>query len=244
MNDQPFHVEYPGNDNGCDFVVGDIHGELDELMAQLDSQRFDFDLDRLFSVGDLIDRGPKSAEMIILAREPWFIPVQGNHEYMMLEAIATGRFDLWFLNGGDWILDCPTESWEGLVDTVSHWPMAITIAHKCGKRVGICHAEPPVDNWDDISQVEYDEIAGHNMIWGRSRLLSEDRRVVHGVDWVFCGHTPIGGPTILGNTVFIDTGAFLEDGYLTVLNIDEFLETGTLPKTLPDSLSSWDWRLR
>ncbi len=70
MSDQLFHVEYPANEDGRDFVVGDIHGEYDQLMEALDHQNFDKDHDRLFSVGDLIDRGPKSVDVVMLAVEP------------------------------------------------------------------------------------------------------------------------------------------------------------------------------
>jgi serine/threonine protein phosphatase 1 len=61
------------------------------------------------------------------------------------------------------------------------------------------------------------------MVWGRYRIQSKDRSVVEGIDWVFCGHTTLGTPTVLGNTVFIDTGGYLEGGQLTVLNLDSFL---------------------
>jgi serine/threonine protein phosphatase 1 len=69
------------------------------------------------------------------------------------------------------------------------------------------------------------------MIWNRSRLLLEDSRVVEGVDWVFCGHTPIDRPVILGNTVFIDTGACLDGGHLTVIDIDKFTAHGSLSES-------------
>lgn len=49
------------NEVGKDFIVGDIHGCLDQLKFQLSVTGFDKSKDRLFSVGDLIDRGPDSA---------------------------------------------------------------------------------------------------------------------------------------------------------------------------------------
>jgi serine/threonine protein phosphatase 1 len=223
MSDQLFHVEYPANEDGRDFVVGDLHGEYDQLMEALGHQNFDKDNDRLFSVGDLIDRGPKSVDVVMLAVEPWFIPIQGNHEQMMLDAISTGRFDLWLVNGGEWYLDCDRNTLHDLVGMIQGWPMAITINHKSGKRVGICHAEPPVSDWSTISEVEKDPYASNVMVWGRYRIQSRDRSVVEGIDWVFCGHTTLGTPTVLGNTVFIDTGGYLEGGQLTVLNLDLFL---------------------
>ena len=45
---------------GRDFAVGDIHGCFTELQRGLDAIGFNPNTDRLFSVGDLVDRGPES----------------------------------------------------------------------------------------------------------------------------------------------------------------------------------------
>ena len=36
------------NPHGRDFIVGDIHGQLDDLLQQLSEESFDFTKDRLF----------------------------------------------------------------------------------------------------------------------------------------------------------------------------------------------------
>ena len=72
------------NDRGKDYVVGDLHGCLDLLLRLLEEVKFDQSRDRLFSVGDLIDRGPDSLGCLHLLAEPWFHAVQGNHENMLL----------------------------------------------------------------------------------------------------------------------------------------------------------------
>ena len=46
------------NKIGKDYVVGDIHGMFKALYKNLESMNFNFKTDRLFSVGDLCDRGP------------------------------------------------------------------------------------------------------------------------------------------------------------------------------------------
>lgn len=45
---------------GRDFVVGDIHGAYDLVIQGMKAARFNPTCDRLFAVGDLIDRGPGS----------------------------------------------------------------------------------------------------------------------------------------------------------------------------------------
>ena len=79
----PLIQRYPHNRTGRDFVIGDLHGCLPLLTRLLDHVQFDPTLDRLFSTGDLIDRGPDSAGCLELLKENWFHAVVGNHELML-----------------------------------------------------------------------------------------------------------------------------------------------------------------
>lgn len=76
--------EIETNKCGRDFIVGDLHGHYSLLMHKLKLLNFDFEKDRLFSVGDLIDRGPEQLQCLSLLKESWFYAVMGNHEYMFL----------------------------------------------------------------------------------------------------------------------------------------------------------------
>lgn len=61
-------------------IYGDIHGCLDEFQAlrtELNLTKYD----REISVGDLLDRGPMSNEVLSYARENGIELVLGNHEY-------------------------------------------------------------------------------------------------------------------------------------------------------------------
>ena len=74
-------------DKGRVFVVGDVHGCLDLLMRGLDQINFNTSRDTLLSVGDLIDRGPRSFDALRLlsvigVMEP---PVIVNIEPVMIE---------------------------------------------------------------------------------------------------------------------------------------------------------------
>ncbi len=95
--------------------MGDLHGCYDLLERLLEQVSFDTSCDRLFSVGDLIDRGPDSMRCLQLLAEPWFYAVQGNHEIMMLNFFSpyllTGKLESlgeiyesdFLANGGSWI---------------------------------------------------------------------------------------------------------------------------------------------
>ena len=64
------------NTKGKDFVVGDIHGCFSKLQEQLWTIGFNEEVDRLFCVGDLIDRGPESYKFEEWLDYPWFNSVQ------------------------------------------------------------------------------------------------------------------------------------------------------------------------
>ena len=111
MEPLPLVRQLPENSEGKDFVVGDLHGCYGLLEQLLEKAQFDTACDRLFSVGDLIDRGPESFRCLQLLAEPWFYAVQGNHEMMLLEFLASDLLGNlqeddesdFFRNGGEWI---------------------------------------------------------------------------------------------------------------------------------------------
>ncbi|WP_082621552.1 metallophosphoesterase [Bordetella sp. N] len=100
----------PPNLDGRDFVVGDLHGCYDLLQNRLSEVAFDGSRDRLFSVGDLIDRGPDSLSCLRLLRQPWFFAVMGNHEKQMADYLLNGSAReaqrlRWMQIGGAWFED-------------------------------------------------------------------------------------------------------------------------------------------
>ena len=54
--------------DGPDLVVGDVHGCFRTLARALDAMEYEAGYGRLFGVGDLVNRGPHSAEAIECAR--------------------------------------------------------------------------------------------------------------------------------------------------------------------------------
>lgn len=65
-------------------IIGDVHGCLTTLKNLLNSIP-DIQNKHVIFVGDLIDRGPQSAEVIEFVRQNNYDCVLGNHELMMLE---------------------------------------------------------------------------------------------------------------------------------------------------------------
>jgi len=84
-----------------DIIIGDIHGCFDEL------QRLLADLavtpaDRLISVGDLVDRGPRSAEVWeFFAARPNTVVLMGNHERKHVRGVLSFSQEIVRLQLGD-----------------------------------------------------------------------------------------------------------------------------------------------
>tara|TARA_R100001039_G_C1848816_1_gene108895 strand:- start:2260 stop:2907 length:648 start_codon:yes stop_codon:yes gene_type:complete len=208
------------NTKGRDFFVGDIHGQYDLLMAGLARVAFNKESDRLFSVGDLIDRGIDSFKCLSLAFEPWFYGVRGNHEMLALNALEQGgkHWDLWLMNGGTWALSENIQDVKQILgEALRHLPYAREVETVSGARIGVVHAEPPCD-WRDVEDANREQ-----MVWGRERIKSGDASLVANIHAVVVGHTIRERPHALGNVIYIDTGAFIT-GCLTLLDAREIPE--------------------
>ena len=70
--------------------VGDVHGCHTELKGLLEMANFKPDSERLFFVGDLINRGPKPLEVLKLAYRLRASCVLGNHERSFLKYLKKG----------------------------------------------------------------------------------------------------------------------------------------------------------
>jgi serine/threonine protein phosphatase 1 len=90
--------------NGRRIFVGDVHGHYDGLMQLLESMAVEAG-DQVYFVGDLIDRGPKSAQVVQFIRENAYACVLGNHEQLLLEAFPSNKVSelalrAWLQSGG------------------------------------------------------------------------------------------------------------------------------------------------
>ena len=78
------------------FAVGDLHGHLATFRALLHRLKLKPE-DRVICLGDMIDRGPASAELVALVRShPQIICIKGNHEHMAIQCVQPdGTFEAW-----------------------------------------------------------------------------------------------------------------------------------------------------
>ena len=240
--------EYAKNSIGRDFVCGDIHGCWDKLEDSLALVGFDKAHDRLFCVGDMVDRGPDSIKCLNYLRKPWFYTVMGNHEAMLCDYLIAdvyswqGRdtIELYMANGGRWIEDVSEDLKEELLDVIQKLPIAIQLEIDPGRHIGIVHAQVMDDSWMDVfaktssrlvNEHNWDinpSIAGY--IWGREKITYESHTLhrfqgsVDGIEAIFHGHTILDTPINVGNCFYIDTGSYLLDRKITVLEIKTYLD--------------------
>lgn len=214
-----FVAFHPWNDTGRDFVVGDLHGCTDALRYLLAQVRFHGAHDRLFSVGDLVDRGEHPVEALTLLEMPWFFAVKGNHEAVMCD-VADGVLPqtVWDSVGGAWARALPAEMLSRYAAHVRRLPLARVVGSG-ERRFNVLHAEFFGDDLT-LDAAQFDERTRARLLWGRQLITGRgDPRVQRGLSHTYCGHTPVPEVRTVGAQTFVDTGAFLPHGVLSIVNV-------------------------
>lgn len=221
----------PANTRGRDFVIGDLHGCFDELHALLNDVEFNPSIDRLFSVGDLIDRGPLNMECIDLVYQPWFFAVKGNHEEMMCDTVLRDNQnakDTWLYNGGMWSVSVPKWQLKDAATRLDELPLVIVVGEG-ENRFNVVHAElkhtsqyshtiyapgevdtlvtdAMIDSWGFSNYDEYDMTWGRTII-GYSKEPTRKYQDPERLSITYVGHTPSRKVVRAEQQVYIDTGA-------------------------------------
>jgi serine/threonine protein phosphatase 1 len=205
---------------GKTLAIGDIHGYLNALETLVDLVSLKGD-DTLITIGDYVDRGPDSAGVIEWLVQKFdagqLVPLRGNHDIMMLDALDGGDWDgRWQSFGGDKTLESyrrrgidPEK--DGLPERHRRF-----IESDCQKihitdTQFFVHAnsqyDMPLDDQPD-SLVYWEK-------WFDSPPHVSGKTMV-------CGHTAQknGWPLTIGHAVCIDTWVYGKTGWLTCLNVD------------------------
>ena len=237
------HQTYERNTQGRDIVVGDIHGEFGLLSDALSAIDFDRTRDRLFGLGDLIDRGPDPMAALSWLREPWFHSTLGNHEAHHLLRTIKDLPRQWRAlviqdDIDSWVNDVPPADYSELLKTIAMLPLAITLQSSQGP-VGLLHANLPSSfpTWASFTTAINTgtlSVSDFSLaIWSRRVELNAETKVNHEEVTVSDVAALIHGHTIpyhflpmrLGNRLFIETGAFLPrisgNGGITLVDIED-----------------------
>ena len=203
------------------YVIGDIHGCYEALMALLAKISPDPAKDALVFLGDYIDRGPDSQKVItellqLQHKYSNFVALKGNHEQMFLDFLAGRDQDFYLMMGGgatlesyglkkDWSPEyknaIPPDHLIFINELFSYWEDGDYIYTHAGLQPGI-HVSQQTPDW---------------LFWAREKFVDSDydfgKRVIF-------GHTPFATPKIEANKIGIDTGAVF-GGQLTCLVLPE-----------------------
>jgi hypothetical protein len=77
------------HEGGRIIVVGDTHGCFAELLLLLEQQQVDPDTDTVIIIGDLVNKGPQSVELLrYVMASPHVLAIRGNHEDGALTSMA------------------------------------------------------------------------------------------------------------------------------------------------------------
>jgi serine/threonine protein phosphatase 1 len=225
-------ARYQANEQGRDFVCGDIHGGWSLLDRALAACDFDSHRDRLFCVGDLIDRGADSARFPEYLSQPWFHCIAGNHEQLALRAMFEGDSEaeaIWWMNGGGWIMDLNRDEGKALIQQLESLPLAIEIEGFGDEPVVLTHAGLPDDDWPTVRRrlegtvsICRIEEPVHSLLWDRLRLRRADTSRITGAKHVFHGHTVLDEILCLGNRTYLDLGSVMS-GQIGVVDIQRWL---------------------
>jgi len=222
------------------YAVGDIHGRLDAFEPLLHAIAQDAlasaprERPMLVLLGDYVDRGPASAQVIDrilrLQSEPAFEvrALKGNHEEALLQFRDEPGFgQTWVEHGGSATLASygvqppatrtDPEAWEtarlafGKVLPPAHahfyetLELMLTVGDYAFVHAGV-RPGVPLER-----QVERD------LLWIRAEFLQStakfEKIIVH-------GHTPMEEPQITGRRIGVDTGAYAT-GLLTAVRLDD-----------------------
>lgn len=217
------------------YVIGDVHGSADlveDLLERIDAdmaQHMDAGTPHLVFVGDYVDRGDESNEVLehvfALCRDlPGAVTgLMGNHERMMLDFIddPAGRGARWLANGGMQTLasfkigkimaNSPVEDMTAAADALSQampkgmedWLRALPLHYQSGNVLCV-HAAvnpaKPVETQDERA-----------LLWGHRDFFKSPQK--DGL-WVVHGHTIVETPEIAQGRIAVDTGAY-HSGRLT-----------------------------
>ena len=208
------------------FAIGDIHGCYDKLRTLMERLPYDSEQDTLVFLGDYIDRGVRSREVLTYLCElqhkvKKIIMLIGNHEYLMLEYHRTGDPALLpFLRhlGIDATLnsygvDSPNSLQDMLFLPQEHCQLFdALLPYWETENYIFVHAglEPHVP----LAQQELSSLCE-----SRSSFLTENHD--YGKLVIF-GHTPFDMPFVTSTRIGIDTGA-VYGNLLTALELPGFI---------------------
>lgn len=206
-------------------VIGDIHGCFYTLKSLVEKIREKYTSIEIYSVGDLVDRGNYSFEVVEFVKNEGIKFTPGNHDYMMYYFIKqpTSEFGKpWLYNGYENTLISYGNHFDKInehLDFIINMPLFYNLTDCFISHAGISRflGSQLSDNFlnepnklEEILKVNLNREEG--ILWTRNSLLNIGKLQV-------VGHSIKKSITFFEkqNVVYIDTGAFIGNKLSSVI---------------------------
>ncbi|WP_371824817.1 ATP-binding protein [Marinobacter sp. MDS2] len=226
------HRFFAANPVGVDWVCGDLHGEFEALQAALSNAEFDTSVDRLFLLGDTIDRGPESRLLLewVLGTD-WVYSVMGNHELMFIAGAEDNRNRYKHRGmGGHWTAGLDETSYKNLA-IQCRYQLPLTMTLECDNgQLGLVHAQSPFDDWRTVQETPFSERFAIDCTWpiddiGYVKKTDAETQVL----FEFIAHRYESGSLIVtANQPFSEWDQIFPDSMMTVAAVDRLIHHATI----------------
>lgn len=212
------------------YVISDLHGCYDKFVRILDYINFS-DVDSLYLLGDLCDRGPQSAElyMDIMSRKNIFC-IMGNHEKMLLDTLphtfgflklkkanqSTVDYEIWNACGGGEtcvsLMNIGVDKTLLIYNYISSFPY-YKIVKAGSKKFLLIHAG--LENYSahkPLSTYSADELVWGTLDYNKNYYPEQFEKIIvgHTPTFILDEHKPTSVFHGEGNVINIDCGAVFE----------------------------------
>lgn len=195
-------------------VIGDVHGCFLTLVKLFNKIRITYPDAKIYCVGDLVDRGNNSYDVLRFIIEEKIRFTAGNHDYMFYDFFKNPSSNLartWVFNGNEATIESYEEHNDELNHHLSHiksTPLCLNLNDCFISHAGISEHYRRIVEMDDYSDDILNEVVTNNyrnddgVLWARGKLLNIGKLQV-------VGHTKNKDVTFDegSNVVYIDTGA-------------------------------------
>jgi Calcineurin-like phosphoesterase len=219
-------------------VIGDIHGCYYTLTDLVKKIKQKYPGIKIYSVGDLVDRGNFSCEVMEFIKDAQIEFTPGNHDYMFMYFIEQPTSVLgnaWIYNGSE----NTTASYEGRtekirshIELIKKYPLFYNLSDCFISHAGISSYYKSklsknylenLDNLDDV--VDIDLANEHGILWTRDELINLGKLQI-------VGHTRMDKVTLdkVNNVAYIDTSAYTGNKLSAVIvEKNKILEIMSIP---------------
>lgn len=181
------------------YVIGDIHGEYEMFQTLL--KDFNRHYQQLVLIGDLLDRGARSKECLLLGKqlveEENAIYLKGNHEDIFLRFLDNPeeRYPNYILNGGGETIESLLH--EGAVAEYSPTEIAMMIKSRYKELITFLKDLPLYYEWNDylfvhaginLEKKHWKDTSERDFLWIRKEFHEGEN---HTNKTIVFGHTPV-----------------------------------------------------